>query len=186
MGVRAGCPGADPPQASGDLNSSDGYSEAQSGLCTALLWPKKGWNPRAVPSHAHSVHKPISASGLSLESGQGSSALWRGWGEQTHQIRHQQLPTQASGTKGWTEPWNGCPARHPTPCTNSPCSSPGFPTCKMAAMHPPLLISQKYGKEPKEEPGCFLEHSKDIIFYSLRRELGKVLEQKRQTISLRL
>lgn len=122
-------------QAPGDLNSSDGYSEAQSGLCTALMWPKKGWNPGASPSQAHSVHKLISASGLSLENGRGARALWRGWVGCTVLSRLQ-------------APAAVCSAPGLAPHTHSPRPRPPPPVCAVAAIPPPSLTSQRCSKEP--------------------------------------
>ena len=79
----AGCPRTDPLQAPEDLHSSDDYSEAQGGPCTAPSWPKKGWNPGASPSQGQSVQKSILASDLSLENGEGASTPWRVWDERS-------------------------------------------------------------------------------------------------------
>lgn len=129
------------------------------------IWPKKGWNPGVRPSRAHSVHKPILASGLTLENGQGSSTLWRGRGERG-------FKTPAAACSGG---WDGVVDRAPKGVRRAQTQAhslrpPGlcFLTYTVRAAPLPLLTSQTYCKEPTRRTRLFrpLEHSKDIIFYS--------------------
>lgn len=63
-------------------------------------------------------------------------------GMSAHEIRHQQLPSQASRTDWRTQPCDGWPKQHRHP------SALCFPFCKVKAISPPLLTSQGYCQEP--------------------------------------
>lgn len=165
---RAGCPRADPLQASGDLNSSGGYSAAQSGPCTALIWPKKGWNPGAGPSQVQSVHKPVSASGLSLENGQGASARWRGWGKRSQQIRDtSSCLLRHLGESGGQSPHMGDLHSSPRHKCSMPQASVSL-SIQLEQSFLPCLPPRYIVRSQQGIPDYlgFLEHSKGNVFYS--------------------